>query len=861
MTTALVAGFFLFPQEPAHGAPVNCSRGVNLGFETPLVRSNPMGPFPNWALFDESFVPGWSTTASDTLIELWESTFLGVTSYAGGQHAEMNATQPSTLSQDFATLGGDSVDWSVAHQGRTAPTDSADLRFGPPGTPTVVQVMTSPTTAWSLYSGTYVVPAGQTTTQISFVSNDTGSLGNFLDGIELTLVCEISVATTFTGFTDLDSSGHTNPGDTANFEYLVENLGTATVESLQISDSLGFLATCSDTTLMPGESTTCTGTHVLTGSEVDSGAVASVASATAQDAEGVLVSDTDSVTETIASQPTITLDKSANLDDSLVTPSGRVDAGDSIDYTLTVTNTGNVTLAAVAVTDDAAGSVTCPGTSLASGETMICTATLVLSQTDIDSGSVSNTASAAGTFGSTVVSAIDSATVLLEPVPGISVIKVGTIDHAVVDPSARVDAGDVASYTISVVNTGNVTLDPVGISDPLAGSVACEANALPPGGTMECTASVTLDQAIIDAGTLTNTVLATGNPPGADPGDTGDDVTSSSAEILELSAQPLIGVAKNLEQTVINPDGTIEITFRYTVENFGNVTLADLMVTDDVVTIFADLSPESFETTDGTLIGSREWDGTASANLLAPGQSLAPGQTGDVLAVFSITASMDVSVDNVAGVFATSPGEVGVGDESTDGTDADPDGDADPTNNAGPTTVIVSNLYDLGVTKTGESTDQQSSGIQWAVTVTSNGPGDAPGPIILVDIAGPGLELDSAQGTGWSCELLRTGATCARTEGLSAGATTTVLISSTATVDNGSAVTNSAVLELVESSDLDPNNNVAVARVVVGDLPLTGFGSAQLVNMAAMLFAWGLVLVWLGRHRAIQSEQLPDLQG
>ena len=860
LTATLAAGFLVIPQQPAQAAPVDCSRGVNLGFETPLVRSSPMGPFPNWALVNESLVTGWSTTASDDLIELWESTFLGVTSYAGGQHAELNATQPSTLSQNFATLGGDSIAWTVAHRGRTGP-DTADVRFGPPGTPTLVQVMTSPAGAWSVYSGTYVVPPGQTTTQISFASQNSGSLGNFLDGIQLSLVCDISISTTFTGFTDVDFSGHINPGDTAAFEYLVENLGTATVQTLQVSDSLGFLATCPVTTLMPGQSTTCTGAYVLTAAEVDGGAVTSDATATAQDAAGVVVSDTDSVTEPIASEPGITLDKSAALNDSLIAPSGRVDTGDAIDYTLTVTNTGNVTLDPVAVTDDTAGTVSCPGTSLASGEVMACTATLVLSQADIDAGSVSNTASADGSFGVTVVSDGASANVVLDAVPGISVIKVGNIDDAVIAPVGRTDAGDVANYTITVTNTGNVTLDPIVVTDPLAPPVSCPADALGPGGTMDCTASLTLDQSAIDAGSFTNTVTARGNPAGSDPGDPGDDVTSTGTEALDLTGEPLIGIAKNLEQAVISADGTIQITFRYTVENFGNVTLTDLILTDDVVTIFAGLSPQGFATADGTLIGSDLWDGSAGSNLLAPGQSLTPGQTGDVFAVFSITASMEASVDNIAGVLGTSPGGVDVADDSINGTDPDPDGDGDPTNNTGPTTVTVPNLYDLQITKTGGLTDPDGTAIQWVVTVTNIGPGDVTGPITVVDTAGLGLQLDSASGTGWSCEVLATEATCSRAEGLAAGATTTILISSTAAMVNGSPVTNSAALELVGSGDLDPSNNAAISSVFVGDLPFTGFGSAPRAIIAAMLCTLGLVMVWRERRRVTAVEPRPRRQG
>jgi uncharacterized repeat protein (TIGR01451 family) len=560
------------------------------------------------------------------------------------------------------------------------------------------------------------------------------------------------------------------------------------------------------------------------------------------------------VTEVIDPEPSITLNKSAALDDSLVAPSGRVDAGDAIDYTLTVANTGNVTLDSVAVTDDTAGSVTCPGTTLASGEVMLCTATVVLSQTDVDLGSVTNIASVEGSLGATVVSDGASTTIPLDPEPGISVVKVGIIDDSVVVPVGRADAGDMANYSITVTNSGNVTLDSVVVADPLAALVNCPSTVLAPGGAMDCTASVTLDQLAIDAGSLTNTVTAMGNPPGADPGDPGDDVTSSGIETLDLLDQPLIGIAKSLEQTVINPDGTIDITFLYTIQNFGNVTLTDLFVTDDVLTIFAGLSPEGFATTDGTLIGSDAWDGSIGANLLAPGQSLAPGQIGDVFAEFSVTASIEASVDNFAGVVGTFPGGGDVADDSTDGTNPDPDGDGDPTNNTGPTTVTVPNLYDLQAAKTGALTDPDGITIQWVVTISNEGPGDAPGPITLVDTPGLGLELESAVGTGWSCEVLGTEATCTRTQGLAAGATTTILISSTAATVNGTAVANSAALELVGSGDLDPSNNASIASVFVGDLPFTGLSSGPLAILAAMVCTLGVVLVRRERRRESSAE-------
>ena len=63
--------------------------------------------------------------------------------------------------------------------------------------------------------------------------------------------------------------------------------------------------------------------------------------------------------------PAITLDKQAG---AITDVDGNgADAGDTIAYTFIVTNTGNVTLNPVSVTDPKVGAVTCPATPLAPG--------------------------------------------------------------------------------------------------------------------------------------------------------------------------------------------------------------------------------------------------------------------------------------------------------------------------------------------------------------------------------------------------------------------------------------------------------------------------------------------------------------
>ncbi len=103
----------------------------------------------------------------------------------------------------------------------------------------------------------------------------------------------------------------------------------------------------------------------------------------------------------------ITIEKSGALDMTVVEPDDQANVGDVIDYTFTVTNTGNVTLTNVTVTDpmltgpDApmfvSSSLGSPEGTLLPGESATYTASYAITQDDIDAGAVDNTATATGT--------------------------------------------------------------------------------------------------------------------------------------------------------------------------------------------------------------------------------------------------------------------------------------------------------------------------------------------------------------------------------------------------------------------------------------------------------------------------------
>ncbi len=159
---------------------------INGSFEEPVVPAGTWKLFPDAAQEKSNSVPGWRTSATDHMIEIWRSGFNGVPADDGQQFAELNATQVSTLYQDVPTIPGMTLHWRLSHRGRQG-ADTMALDIGTPETPVEQRRMTDGNTAWGHYEGTYKVPAGQTNTRFSFraISAAGGSqgVGNFLDGV------------------------------------------------------------------------------------------------------------------------------------------------------------------------------------------------------------------------------------------------------------------------------------------------------------------------------------------------------------------------------------------------------------------------------------------------------------------------------------------------------------------------------------------------------------------------------------------------------------------------------------------------------------------------------------------------------
>ena len=276
----------------------------------------------------------------------------------------------------------------------------------------------------------------------------------------------------------------------------------------------------------------------------------------------------------VKDNPALSLVKTAS-------PSTYSTVGQSISYSYLVTNTGNVSLAGpVTVTDDKA-TVTCPAVStvgnlngsLDPGESITCTASYSITQADLNSGSVTNvaTAHAGGTNSNQ-----DTETVTAVQTKTLSLVKSAT-------PSTYSTVGQSISYSYLVTNTGNVRLaGPVTVADDKA-TVTCPAvstvgnndSFLDPGEAVTCTASYSITQADLNSGSVTN--VAKASAAGVDSNEDTETVNAVQTKTLSLVKSATPSTYSTVGQS---------ISYSYLVTNTGNVRLAGpVTVADDKATV------------------------------------------------------------------------------------------------------------------------------------------------------------------------------------------------------------------------------------------------------------------------------------
>ena len=319
-------------------------------------------------------------------------------------------------------------------------------------------------------------------------------------------------------------------GDKITYTIVVTNNGKVTLHNVVVTDSLkvkyngneidpaqnGILRTIES--LAPRASETYTVEYEVTQNDVDTKAtIVNTAMATDGTTTGT---DTD---ETIPTDktPEIEVEKTATLvNGKAITNATRVRAGDEVTYQIVVTNTGKVTLHNVEVTDDLVSSFKETIESLAPNASETYTVEYTVTQADVDNkAQIENTAIA--TDGITTGTDTDE-TVPTDKTPGIAVEKTATkVNGEDITKNTKVRAGDVITYTITVANTGKITLKDVKVIDKelninyngteiAAGSPIDTISSLAPNASETYTVEYTVTQADVDnKAQIENTAIAT----------------------------------------------------------------------------------------------------------------------------------------------------------------------------------------------------------------------------------------------------------------------------------------------------------------------------------------------------------------
>ncbi|MDT0554367.1 DUF7507 domain-containing protein, partial [Patiriisocius hiemis] len=381
----------------------------------------------------------------------------------------------------------------------------------------------------------------------------------------------------------------------------------------------------------------------------------------------------DPTVTTLCQNSSLALIKTGTVNDE--NGDGCSDVKETITYNFTVINNGNTTITNIDI-DDILVNVQGGPITLAPGTTdaTTFTATYLITQADINTGSVTNQAEVTGLDpNGGIVSDLSDDNSDVEDDPTvtalcnnaiIALIKTGTPTDE--NGNGCVDLGETIVYDFVVTNLGNVTLTNVIVTDPLVTVVGGPVDlAAGDSDTETFSAIYTVTQDDVNAGSVTNQATAEGlDPLGNIVSDLSDNNSNfeDDSTITVLCQMPMISLEKSGIFNDENGDGSTQvgetISYFFTVTNTGTVTVFNITLDDPLPGIEIEGGPIA---------------------VLEPGEVDSTTFT----ATYTVTEA-DIANQEVVNQ-ATATGEDSNGNEVSDTSDdpinttnADPDGDGDP---------------------------------------------------------------------------------------------------------------------------------------------------------------------------------------
>ena len=429
------------------------------------------------------------------------------------------------------------------------------------------------------------------------VSSAQTPLATATRSVALTQIPRSSISNLILGVDTAGDGILNKAGDVINYKIVVTNTGNQTLTGVVVTDPLTGVNRVIGT-LSPGAVVETLASYTLTQADIDSngtlepnnlaaGFLDSLATVVSNQAPGAVAR----WSVPLVQAPSLTV---ANLVIGVDVAGDQILnwAGETIDYKMVVTNTGNQTLTRVTVTDPLTG-INQTIASLAPGAVVEIPAKYTLKQSDIDSNATNEPGNVSpGTIDNTVAVFSDqsgevraSNQVFMQQSPRV------TIDDVVVGVDIAGDgvpnkAGDVVNYKIVVTNTGNQTLTGVQVVDPLTGVNQVIAS-LAPGAVVEILANYTLKQSDIDSqATLEPDNILTGYLDNAPVVNSDQNTPEQDIESVQVSYRPdlsislqYLNVISGNGNSLVDAAGDL-LNYRVIVTNTGNVTLTNMTVTD-----------------------------------------------------------------------------------------------------------------------------------------------------------------------------------------------------------------------------------------------------------------------------------------
>jgi large repetitive protein len=415
-------------------------------------------------------------------------------------------------------------------------------------------------------------------------------------------VCEDSVTVNFTQAPGLTLTKTATPstitvvGDVVTYTFSAQNTGNVTLTNITLSDTLLNGLDCTPiASLAPNatQSFTCTGnTYTSTQADLDNngggdGDIDNTATAVGTNPAGGTTSDTDSAAVTLPAQnPAIDIAKSPVTQNVI--------SGGTADFTLTLTNAGNITLSEIVVTDAfcTTGPTFTGGDANSDSQLQITETWIYSCSVDNVTANFTNTASVTTTQGATDSDSADVTVTILQA--DLSLDK--SVSNSTPLVATNID------FTLSVTNSGPDTATNVEVTDVLPAGFTYVAHSMTQGtyddgtgvwdeGTLllNQTETLIITVAVNVTGPYTNYAQITASDvvdPDSTPGnDSTNEDDDDSVTVTPTQNDPSLGksVSNSNQAFTTNPNVAIGEIVEYTVTVnvppgvFTNARLVDSM--------------------------------------------------------------------------------------------------------------------------------------------------------------------------------------------------------------------------------------------------------------------------------------------